>query len=142
MGNGMEGATNMNVFTKGTAPTTTSGLTINNVLKSRFASVSHAHGNMDSYGCLKDASVVVVTGTDKKISPSSITTTELGYLDGVTSSIQTQLNGKTTLAEVEDYIEENSEEVDLGTYFTKSDVTTLVNQLFTFDGTTLTIKDK
>ena len=48
----------------------------------------------------------------------------------------------TTLAEVEDYIEDNSEEVDLGTYFTKSDVTALVNQLFTFDGTTLTIKDK
>lgn len=52
------------------------------------------------------------------------------------------VDSKTTLAEVEDYIEDNSEEVDLGTYFTKSDVNTLINQLFTFEGTTLIIKDQ
>jgi hypothetical protein len=97
---------------------------------------------MDRYGCLRDASVVVVTDANHKISPSSITTTELGYLDGVSSNIQTQLNGKTTLAAVQTYIEENSEEVDLGTYFTKSDVNALINQLFTFEGTTLIIKDQ
>ena len=142
MGTGMEGATNMNVFTKGTAPATTSGLTINNVLQSTFAASSHGHGNMDPYGCLRDASVVVVTDANKKISPSSITTTELGYLDGVSSNIQTQLNGKTTLAEVEDYIEDNSEEVDLSTYFTKSDVAALFEELFEFSGTTLIIKDQ
>ena len=48
----------------------------------------------------------------------------------------------TTLAEVEDYIEDNSEEVDLGTYFTKSDVAALFEELFEFSGTTLIIKDK
>jgi hypothetical protein len=60
----------------------------------------------------------------------------------VTTGDKYTWNNKTTLAEVEDYIEDNSEEVDLGTYFTKSDVTALVNQLFTFEGTTLIIKDK
>jgi hypothetical protein len=52
------------------------------------------------------------------------------------------VDSKTTLAEVEDYIEENSEEVDLGTYFTKSDVSALFNELFSFSGTTLIIKDQ
>lgn len=58
------------------------------------AASSHGHGKMDSSGCLSTASVVVITDTNKTISPSSITVTELGYLDGVTSSIQTQLNSK------------------------------------------------
>ena len=48
----------------------------------------------------------------------------------------------TTLAEVEDYIEDNSEEVDLSTYFTKSDVAALFEELFEFSGTTLIIKDQ
>ena len=58
------------------------------------AAYNHGHGNMDGSGCLSTASVVVITDTNKKISPSSITVTELGYLDGVTSNIQTQLNSK------------------------------------------------
>lgn len=42
------------------------------------------------------ANRVVTTGTTTTgaLQASAITTTELGYLDGVTSSIQTQLNGK------------------------------------------------
>jgi hypothetical protein len=60
----------------------------------------------------------------------------------VTTGEKYTWNNKTTLAEVEDYIEDNSEEVDLGTYFTKSDVNALINQLFTFEGTTLIIKDQ
>ncbi len=32
---------------------------------------------------------------------SAVTATELGYLDGVTSSIQTQINGKTTTTYVD-----------------------------------------
>ena len=58
------------------------------------AAYNHGHGKMDGSGCLSTASVVVITDTNKKISPSSITATELGYLDGVTSNIQTQLNSK------------------------------------------------
>ena len=40
------------------------------------------------------ASRVLVTDGSKNIISSSITSTELGYLDGVTSAIQTQLNNK------------------------------------------------
>ncbi|MBR1988228.1 MAG: hypothetical protein IKA36_04205 [Clostridia bacterium] len=43
---------------------------------------------------LGTANVVVVTNGSKTITASSITTTELGYLDGVTSNVQEQLNGK------------------------------------------------
>ena len=40
------------------------------------------------------ASRAVVSNTDGKIAVSEVTSTELGYVDGVTSSIQTQLDGK------------------------------------------------
>lgn len=40
------------------------------------------------------ANRVVVSNTSGKIATSDITSTELNYLDGVTSNIQTQLNGK------------------------------------------------
>jgi hypothetical protein len=47
------------------------------------------------------ASRVPVTGVDGIVTASSVTATELAYLSGVTSSIQTQLNNKvsTTLAQ-------------------------------------------
>ena len=62
---------------------------------STFTPASHTHGLIQNGGTLATANVVVVTNGSKQISPSStITTTELGYLDGVTSSIQDQLNGK------------------------------------------------
>ena len=60
----------------------------------------------------------------------------------VTTGEKYNCNNKTTLAAVQTYLEDNSEEVDLGTYFTKSDVDTLINQLFTFDDTTLIINDQ
>lgn len=41
-----------------------------------------------------EASRVVVTASDKSIIVSEVTATELGYLAGVTSGIQAQLNGK------------------------------------------------
>ena len=40
------------------------------------------------------ASRAIISNTDGKIAVSDITTTELGYIDGVTSNIQTQLNNK------------------------------------------------
>lgn len=40
------------------------------------------------------ASRALIAGSDGKIAVSAVTSTELGYLDGVTSAIQTQLNGK------------------------------------------------
>lgn len=40
------------------------------------------------------ASRALVSDTSGKVAVSAVTSTELGYLDGVTSAIQTQLNGK------------------------------------------------
>lgn len=49
-----------------------------------------------------DASKALVSNGSGKVAVSSVTSTELGYVSGVTSSIQTQINGKadsaTTLA--------------------------------------------
>ena len=46
-----------------------------------------------------------------------------------------------SLESVENYLEDNSEEVDLTNYFTKDDVSALFNSIFEFDDTTLIIKD-
>lgn len=63
------------------------------------AAASHTHGNITNDGKLGTASVVVVTDSNKNITTSStISTTELGYLNGVTSNIQTQLDGKLNLS--------------------------------------------
>ena len=40
------------------------------------------------------ASRALVSNSSGKVAASTITSTELGYLDGVTSNVQTQLNGK------------------------------------------------
>lgn len=40
------------------------------------------------------ASRALVSNSSGKVAVSAVTSTELGYLDGVTSAIQTQLNGK------------------------------------------------
>lgn len=45
-----------------------------------------------------DASRVLVSDASGKVSVSSVTTTQLGYLSGVQSSIQTQLDGKAPQA--------------------------------------------
>jgi uncharacterized membrane protein YdcZ (DUF606 family) len=44
------------------------------------------------------ASRALVSNSSGKVAVSSVTSTQLGYLSGVTSSIQTQLNGKLTQA--------------------------------------------
>jgi hypothetical protein len=44
------------------------------------------------------ASRALVSDASGKVSVSAVTSTELGFVDGVTSAIQTQLNGKSPLA--------------------------------------------
>ena len=65
------------------------------------------------------ASRALVSDSSGKVAVSSITSTKLGYLTDVTSNIQAQLNGKTTMSDVEakGYI----------TGITSSDVTTALN---------------
>ena len=46
------------------------------------------------------ASRVLTTDASKILSASSVTTTELGYLAGVTSSVQSQISGKATVPTV------------------------------------------
>lgn len=51
------------------------------------------------------ASRAVVTDGNKNIVSSSVTSTELGYLNGVTSAVQTQINSKLTIDKVNSYTE-------------------------------------
>jgi hypothetical protein len=64
----------------------------------------------DNMGDLKPsaytANRVLATNTSGKISPSSVTTTELGRLSGVTSSVQTQLNSKLPISSVDSGLQE------------------------------------
>ena len=55
---------------------------------------SHTHGSITNDGKLGTASRAVVTDADGIIDVSSVTATELGCLSGVTSAVQTQLDGK------------------------------------------------
>ena len=72
---------------------------LNNIPTS-FTPSSHKHGNLTNDGKLGTASRALVTDSSKKIAVSTVTSTELGYLSGVTSAIQTQLNGKAASTHV------------------------------------------
>ena len=64
------------------------------------ASSTHTHGNITNDGKLGTASRAVVTDANGAVGVSSVTATELGYVSGVTSSIQTQLNEKLNSADL------------------------------------------
>ena len=49
------------------------------------------------------ASRALVSDSSGKVAVSAVTSTELGYLDGVTSNIQTQLNGKSASSHTHNY---------------------------------------
>lgn len=55
------------------------------------------------------ASRALVSNSSGKVTVSTITSTELGYLDGVTSNIQTQLNNKLSSAALDDYLPLNTQ---------------------------------
>jgi hypothetical protein len=55
---------------------------------------------IDDQSSLSANAVAVTDGTKKITTASSISTTELGYLDGVTSNIQSQLNDRYTKSEM------------------------------------------
>jgi hypothetical protein len=64
------------------------------------ASSTHIHGNITNDGKLGTALRAVVTDANGAVDVSSVTATELGYVSGVTSSIQTQLNEKLNSADL------------------------------------------
>ena len=71
------------------APTASAGTNTTQLATTAF--VSTAITNATTLGT---ASRVLITDSNKKIAVSSVTSTELGYLSGVTSAIQTQINAK------------------------------------------------
>lgn len=50
------------------------------------------------------ASRALISDANGKVAVSAVTSTELGYLDGVTSAIQTQLNGKAASSHTHSYL--------------------------------------
>ena len=89
-------ATGANRTTIDTALSSTSTNPVQNkVINSALAgkaATSHTHTATQVTGLT--ASRAVVSDSAGKLTVSAVTSTELGYLDGVTSAIQTQLNGK------------------------------------------------
>ena len=65
-----------------------------------FSSGTHVHGNIANNGKLATASKVVISDSNKNITTSNVSDTELGYLSGVTSAIQTQISSKAYDADV------------------------------------------
>lgn len=65
------------------------------------ATSSHTHAATQVTGLT--ASRALVSNSSGQITASAVTSTELGYLDGVTSSIQTQLNGKAASSHTHNY---------------------------------------
>ena len=57
--------------------------------------LNRSSGNLTINTPTLTANRAVVTNTSGKLAVSAVTATELGYLDGVTSRIQTQLNNIT-----------------------------------------------
>tara|TARA_R110000868_G_scaffold271022_3_gene530481 strand:+ start:722 stop:2515 length:1794 start_codon:yes stop_codon:yes gene_type:complete len=105
---GISGAT-----TNGTAVTYTTGNLIANDVKASGSGGLHLHNNAGTdcfltgsgggvnntaYGALKldfaTATTVPYLDASKNLTSSAVTPTELGYVSGVTSAIQTQLNAK------------------------------------------------
>lgn len=86
---------------------------LNNIPAS-FTPSSHTHGNVTNDGKLPTASRALISDSSKNITVSSVSDTELGYLSGVTSAIQTQIAGKAPAVHTH----------------TKSDVTDLLNSNF------------
>ena len=102
-------ATNDKITIAASVPTTVAQLTdagdyvktTDGRLSDARTPLAHAHGNIASGGTLGVANSIVVTDANKKIATTAVASlTELGYLSGVTSGIQEQLNSKATTTAV------------------------------------------
>lgn len=100
----------------------------NKVIKAAIdgkAASSHTHAATQITGLT--ASRALVSDASGHPAVSSVTSTELGYLDGVTSAIQTQLNGKAASNHTHKYAGSSSAG-GAATSANKVNVTTLTNQ--------------
>ena len=65
------------------------------------AALSHTHGATQITGLT--ANRALISNSSGNPTVSAVTSTELGYLDGVTSNVQTQLNGKAASSHTHSY---------------------------------------
>ena len=86
------------------------------------------------------ASRALISNSNGKVAVSAVTSTELGYLDGVTSAIQTQLNGKSDSSHTHSaYVNQNAfGNVTVGSTTIAADSTTDTLTLVAGDNVTLT----
>ncbi len=92
-----------------------SGITssIQSQLNSKQSSITGAASSIVSNNLTDNR--VVVSDANGKVSSSSLTTTELGHLSGVTSSIQTQLNSKlSSTGQAVDSLKINGKKIHVG----------------------------
>lgn len=90
------------------------------------------------------ANRALISNGSGKVAVSAVSSTELGYLDGVTSAIQTQLDGKATSGHTHKYAGSTSsggsatsaEKVNRSLTIKLNDGTTEGTDMFTFDGST------
>lgn len=83
------------------------------------------------------ANTVATYGTDGiLVGSATVSTTELGYLDGVTSAIQTQLDGKTT--DLNTHMSNTTTHGTAGNIVGTSDSQTLTNKSIDADSNTIT----
>lgn len=87
-----KGALSGNATTATTATDYASTGTIATALSGKQATITGGASTITSSNLT--ASRALVSNSSGKVAVSAVTSTELGYLDGVTSNIQTQLNGK------------------------------------------------
>ena len=83
------------------------------------------------------ASRALISGTGGKVEVSDVTKTELGYLDGVTSAIQTQLDGKQASGSYAALAGNSGQNFDANNLTVAGDLTVTGSDL-TFDSVALT----
>ena len=71
-------------------------------LNSKQATISGGASTITSSNLT--ASRALISNSSGKVAVSDVTSTELGYLDGVTSNVQTQLNEKAASSDLDDYL--------------------------------------
>lgn len=100
-------------------------------LNSKQASITGGASTITSSNLT--ASKALVSNVSGKVDVSTVTATELGYLSGVTSSIQTQLSGKLTTSDIVSSVSStstNSKAVGAKLFYdTCGDIETLINAL-------------
>lgn len=96
-------------------------------LATKQATISGGASTIASSNLTKNRALI--SDANGKVAVSAVTSTELGYLDGVTSAIQTQLNGKASSSHNHSGVYANASHTHDDRYYTEAEVNTLVNNV-------------